>query len=118
MSNCEVHGLKHWIESYNFFNRPNVTLPYSDTSSVKHEMKGFLKGEPFRARVLPGHLNANVKTRKKTRDSPKPCGPGKMRNPFTKRCKKIPIPIAKICPEGKILNPKTNRCIKAIKHSV
>lgn len=45
----------------------------------------------------------------------KSCPEGKVLNPKTNRCVKIPVkkPKAKkSCPEGKVLNPKTNRCVK------
>jgi hypothetical protein len=40
----------------------------------------------------------------------KPCPPGKVRNPDTKRCVKVKTP--KPCPPGKVRNPKTGRCKK------
>ena len=55
-----------------------------------------------------------IKIRSKTIIKPtpieKPCPPGKIRNPDTKRCRKIIE--KKPCPPGKERNPLTNRCRK------
>jgi hypothetical protein len=45
--------------------------------------------------------------------SEKPCPEGKVRNPETKRCRKIKIRLEdKPCPEGKVRDPTTKRCRK------
>lgn len=106
LDDCVLNGLKNWESSYNFFNRANTHMPYADPKTVQDEMRGFIKGEPFQGVPFqPTPITFE-----------KPCGPGRMRNPVTRRCKKIPLPISsshpKICPPGKILNPKTRRCVK------
>jgi hypothetical protein len=40
----------------------------------------------------------------------KTCPAGKMTNPKTGRCVKVPV--KKSCPAGKMTNPKTGRCVK------
>ena len=123
LSDCAANGLKNWISSYNFFNKPKVMLPYANPSSVIHEMKEFVKGEPFSGAPIvipgkpctPGKLRDPVTRRCKKVKAPsereKDCPPGKRRDPITRRCNKIQAP--KDCPPGKILNPRTGRCIKS-----
>jgi serine/threonine protein kinase len=102
LDDCVRNGLTNWASSYNFFNRTNVHIPRAEPESVVAVMQNYLRGKPFR------------QTRSNTMK--KPCGPGKMRNPQTRRCHTVPIPISaskpKQCPEGKLLNTTTNRCIK------
>ena len=45
--------------------------------------------------------------------TPKPCKPGKFRDPYTGRCRKVAVNKAKpACKDGKIRDPKTGRCRK------
>jgi serine/threonine protein kinase len=102
LSDCAANGLKNWVSSYNFFNKPKVMIPFAKPSSVIEEMKAFVRGEPW----LGGPLVIPEK----------PCPPGKVRDPVTKRCKQQKpqnaVPKQKDCPPGKVRDPVTRRCKK------
>ena len=72
LEDCMDHGLRNWTSSYGFFNRPNVHMHKADAKSVQVAMKTFL--EPMSA-------GSN-------------CGKMHMRNPKTRRCRNIPLPIS------------------------
>jgi hypothetical protein len=117
VKDCDIRS---WASTYAVLNRKTTTAPRGGPSNVRNAMNRF--------------------TRRKAKPSPPPvappvaaddgCGPGKIRNPKTRRCVKkdgavgkalaAPVPVLivaapavdKQCPEGKIMNPKTRRCVK------
>jgi hypothetical protein len=105
---CPLHKMERWKNTYNFLNRTNVRVPFGEPSRVTEQMKLFAEGKPLDRAVLK--LVA------------KPCPPGTVRHPTTRRCVKEggkawrsfnPVAAANApCKEGEERNPATRRCIK------
>jgi len=138
---CEIDHIKimkEWRETYNFFNRSNVTAPYGDPQRVIKKMNNYINKNPFHI-VEPVAKDVQPVQPVKT-DRPV-CPPGKIYNRKTRRCvkttgktgmaliKEADIPLANVllphlppgvleesvkkCPPEKIYNKKTRRCVKA-----
>ena len=47
MDGCKDEGLKDWIDSYDFLNRDNITVPSGRINRIKQYMNNFTKGKQF-----------------------------------------------------------------------
>lgn len=120
---------KELLKKYNIYNVSNPTpssrsIELADKYSIR-KMTSASKNQPSPSKksivsLKPSRTKSKSrKTRtKKTKINimDKPCPPGKIRNPNTKRCVKMKHTpkkkSRKPCPEGKVRSSKTGRCIK------
>lgn len=114
-------GVTKWLDTYEFLDRANVSVPLGDPNSVTDQMVRYVAKEPLakKARAVKA-----VKAVKPVRvAAPKICPPGTVLNPATKRCvkadgargKKLQGAVAAPapCPPGTERSAVTRRCIKA-----
>lgn len=116
---CPRNKMETWRNTYNFLDRPNVSVPFGEPARVTEQMELFGRGLPFDRAIL------KVKKAKA-----KECPPGTALNPATNRCVKIGGPawrsfnptaaVAVVpvvvgdppCKPDQERNPATRRCIK------
>lgn len=137
---CPPHRINDWADSYKFLNRADIENPHTTPEGLLHAISvyeqhgieacknGFVVDPVSNACVPKPSKVVKVPRGMPETPSPrnnlglKPCPPGKVRNPVTRRCRKeergktkraaTPAPApANPCPPGKIINPATRRCV-------
>lgn len=147
---CPPHKITKWLDTYDFLENDAVENPHTTPEGLLHAISvyqtrgieacknGFVVDPVTDTCVVRPPVAAVVPRDKPKTPEPapglKPCPPGKVRHPVTRRCRKqlrvktvrlpppppavpAPIPAAVVppvraCPPDKIVNPATNRCVK------
>jgi len=119
---CPAHGLKEWLDVYNFVDRANVKVPGGKPNFVALDMQRFIDGEAFKSPIasLVGSLAPRppVVAALPIRDPPGICPAGEHKDLVTGRCvKDVAPPLVGNagllpCPRGEVRNPVTGRCTK------
>jgi serine/threonine protein kinase len=65
MDGCMDEGLNDWMSSYNFLNRPNITVPSARINRIKKHMNNFTRGKQFST----GNMDCQSEKKRLTRNN-------------------------------------------------